>query len=409
MNTLLKYLKVFAILIASFFAFSVLVCLLPNQSIKKNIAKSVPDMVTDGCYHYGMINKRQFFMDNFTDAILLSQNYTLDKNQPVTSAMYVRRATTYTNTVEALDRQVNSDDGFQLVPYPRYWHGNSFLLRLFLLFSDYSFIRWLLYVISSILFLILGVKLFQTVGMRKTVAFVVGLLCVNIFITQFSMQFFTVVALALIASILMCKYYKNRKKVLLVSFIFGCLTSYFDLLTAPLLTCGLPLIVYLSAENEDPFKKRFFSLFLFALLWGLGYGLTWASKWTLGTIFTDINVYKDAFETTLYRTNTEYFSRLEAIHRNFKLLPTGFIYLISISLLLLALVFFNKKESKTNLLLFIVATFPFLWFLVVAQHSGWHPWFTYRILAISVISLWFILINFISWDKIRDIKSSIFH
>jgi hypothetical protein len=187
----------------------------------------------------------------------------------------------------------------------------------------------------------------------------------------------------------------------MISFIIGCLTAYLDLLTAPLLTCGLPLIVYLSVEDEDTFKKKLQSLFLFAVLWGVGYTFTWASKWALGTVFTDMNVFKDAFDTILYRAGSKGFSRVDAITSNFNLLPIVTVNLLLILLLPLVILFFNKKAIKTNLLLLIVATFPYLWYLVLAQHSWWHPWFTYRIQAISIIAVFFIFINFISWDKVN--------
>jgi len=402
---IIKYSIVFLTLIVVFFSYSVLVCLLPDQNIKKNIKISVINMAEAGNYPHGIIHKMPFKMDNFTDALFLSQNYSFDRNHPVNSVMLAKYAV-YQDflPLEASIRQVEVGD-VMFKEYPRYWHGNTFLLRPFLLFADYAFIRWLLYAVSSILFLLLGIKLFQTVGMAKTIAFATGLLCVNIFITQFSIQFFTVTCLSTIACILMCKYFKNRKKIFLISFIIGCLTAYFDLLSAPLLTCGLPLIIYLSAENEDNFKKKLQSLLWFSVLWGIGYALTWASKWTLATILTDMNVFKDAFESILYRTSSEDFSRLDVIETNYNLLPIIFINLIFTSLLVLAVVFFNKKAIKTNLLLLIVATFPYLWYLVLAQHSWWHTWFTYRIQAISIIAILFVLIDFISWDKIKKIKN----
>jgi hypothetical protein len=358
-------------------------------------------MREEGSYPYGIIHKRQCMMDNFTDALFLSQNYNFDSNKPVYSAMCCKHAVSSSGPLEAISRQVNFEE-VSFNNYPRYWHGNSFLLRPFLLFLDYSFIRWILYVVSSILLLLLGIQLFQTIGKIKTVAFMMGLLCVNVFITQFSMQFFTVVILSVIACMLMCKHFKNRKKILMISFIFGCLTAYFDLLTSPLLTCGLPLIVYLSAENEDSFKRKLQSLLLFAVLWGVGYALTWSSKWALGTIFTEINTFKDAYNSILYYTDSEEFSRFEVITSNFNLLPVVFINLLLTLLLPLVVIFFNKTAIKTNLLLLIVAMFPYLWYLFASQHSWWHSWFTYRIQAIAIIAMFFIFINFISWEKISN-------
>jgi len=399
-----KYLLVFISLIAIFFTYSVLVCSLPNKTIKKNVTKSVSDMVMpDGeNYPYAIIHKQECKMDNFTDAIILSQNYTIDNKQPLKSAMYGRFAKLHNfNIVEALERQTNSEE-IKLINYPRYWFGSTFLIRPFLLFTNYTVIRWVLYAVSSILFLVLGIKLFKITGTLRTVAFFMGLLFVNVFVTQFSIQFFSVVALSTIFCILICNHFENRKKILLLSFIIGCLTSYFDLLTTPLLTCGLPLIVYLLAEKEKVFSKRISTLLLFCLLWGIGYAFTWASKWGLGTIFTDMNVFQNAMETALYRTSIETNSRTDAIIANFSLLPLFIICLILSLLFPLVILFFNKKAIKTNLLLLLLTTFPYFWYLVLAQHTWWHYWFTYRIQAISISAIFIIFINFINWDKVSN-------
>jgi hypothetical protein len=400
---IIKFTIVFFTLIAIFFTYSVLVCLLPTKNIKKNVTKSVPAMVMEDGenYPYAIIHKQECKMDNFTDAIILSQNFTIDNSHPVQSAMYAKTSMQGGgNLVEALKKQTDLEE-VHIVEYARYWFGGTFLLRPFLLFTNYTIIRWMLYAVSSILLLILGIKLFQTTGVRKTIAFFLGLLFVNFYVTQFSMQFFSVSALAIVACILMCNHFKDRKKIILLSFIIGCITSYLDLLTTPILTCGLPLVVYLSAEKEGTFKERLSTIFFFVFLWGLGYALTWSSKWVLGTFLTDVNVFKSAFDTIFFRTSIETNTRLDAIISNYNLLPAFFIYLILLLMLPFVILFFNKREIKTNFLLLIVATFPYLWYLVLAQHTWWHWWFTYRMQAISLAALFIIFVNFISWDKMN--------
>jgi len=398
---IIKYTAVFFTLIAVFFTYSVLVCLLPTENIKKNIKKDANSMFEVGDYPYAIINKKQYQMDDFTDALILNINYSIDKKKPVRSVMLCEWSIyNYASPQQDLIRFTNDEKPDETVNYVRYWHGNSFLLRPLLLFADYSFIRWILYTVSSILLLILGIKLHKNLGMRKTAAFMFGLLCVNIIVTQFSIQFFPVITLSTIACILMCKYFKDRKKILLISFIFGCLTAYLDLFTTPLLVCGLPLLVYLSLAEEDTFKNRFLTLILFGFLWAIGYFFTWASKWGLATLLTDINVFENAFNQFIRWSDNENYSRFHAIIVNFNLLPIVVINLIFILLLPLVILFFNKKAIKTNLLLLIVAALPYLWYIVIAKPCWWHWWFAYRTQAISIIAVLFIFINFISWNKI---------
>ena len=396
---IIHYARIFTLLIAVFFSYSVLVCLLPTQTIRENIVKSAVDMEKEKTvYPSAIIRTKACQMDNFTDGIFLKQNYAINNKKPVQSAMEAGQARI---KFADLPHYKGTPEELGSAPYPRYWHGNSFILRPFLLIATYTEIRWILYAVSSLLMFILAVRLQQTLGMKRMIAFMAGLLYINIFVTQFSMQFFTVSALALIASIYVCSQHNDRRKILRMSFIIGCLTSYFDLLTAPFLTCGLPLLVYLcSTDNNGTFKTRLQTLFLFVVLWGAGYGLTWASKWVLGTILTDVNVFESAFNQVNYHASNKYGSRILVISQNFDLLPNGFLYTPLIALLLLAIVFFNKKAIQTNVLLFIAALSPYVWFLLTAQHSYRHWWFTYRIQAIAVSAVFLILVNFISWDKL---------
>ena len=404
-KAILKYILVFIGLIIIFISYSTVVCLFPTEKIKKNVGKDISNMVKEGDYPYAIINKKQYQMDNYTDALVLSINCGIDNTKPFSSVMYAKRyyCENVGSVAECVQQQIDKDEW--KLSYPRYWHGNSFLLRPFLFFTDYSTIRWILYTISNILLIILSIKLYQRLGIKKTVAFVVGLLFVNIFVTQFSIQFFPIITLAVIACILMCIYYKNRQKILLISFIVGCLTSYLDLFTTPLLTCGLPLIIYLSIENENSLKNRFLDLFLFGFLWAIGYFFMWFSKWGLATIFTDINVLENAFNQTVSWSNTDDFSRFDAIRENFRLLPMFFICMILTLLFPLVVFFFNKKNLKTNLLLLIVVTLPYLWYFIIARPCWWHWWFSYRTQAIAIIAVFFIFINFISWDKIKNLLS----
>jgi len=401
---LLKYVVVFITLITLFVGYAVLVSLLPTEKIKKHIETSANELLDDGDYPNAIMRKSQYQMDNFTDGLILSINYTIDNKKPFNSAMLCTWSTgkAGSNMTESLWQQSHDEDvGF--VNYPRYWHGNSFLIRPFLLFTNYETIRWIMYALSSILMLILGIKLFQKLGMLKTIAFATGLICVNIFVTQFSIQFFPVVVMSVIASILMCKYYDNRKKVLLTAFILGCCTAYFDLFTTPLLICGLPLIVYISLKTDEPFIRRLKTVLLFSCLWAFAYALCWMTKLTLATLLSDMNVFANAFDQFVGWSDTQKIARIDAITRTFGMLPIFFICLALSVLFLLTIFFFNKKEIKTNILLFIVALYPFVWFFLAALPSYWHWWFSYRAYAISIIALFFIFINFISWDKVEKL------
>ena len=405
MKLFIKLLKIFVLLIIALTIGSILICMLPNKTIKKNIEKSLPELLEQRNYPKAIIEKKSYQMDNFTDGIFLSQNYHIDPKSPVQSAMLVSIGVYSWDIAETLEQQINSNE-FSYRDYPRYWQGNTFLLRILLLLGTFSTIRWLLYVVSSLLICILCVKLYQNVGLPKMLIFMFGLLCVNIFVTQFSMQFFTVIALSMIASILICNKFQSKSGIIpIIFFVIGCLTSYFDLLTAPLLTLGLPLIVFIMLQEQYQqdisWKAGLKGIFLFSVIWAIGFAFTWGAKWAIGTALTEMNVFKDAYENILIRTSTEDYSRFDVIIENVNMLPLVFINIVVLCLALLAIFFFNKKGIKNFVFFLCISIFPYIWFLVLSNHSYLHSWFTYRIQAIAICGILLSLASLISWDKTK--------
>jgi len=72
MNSFLRFLKIFAILVISFFVFSVLSCMIPCKWYKKNIEKSLPELFEEGNYPKTILKGSQYQQDNFTDALILN-------------------------------------------------------------------------------------------------------------------------------------------------------------------------------------------------------------------------------------------------------------------------------------------------------------------------------------------------
>jgi hypothetical protein len=376
--------------------------MIPNNRIKHNIAESVPALLEQGNYPYAIIHKKEYTLDNFTDGIFLSQNYRIDPKEPVRSAMLMPIAVWSWDLPETLQQQVEGTD-LRYRDYPRYWNGNTLLLRPLLLLSHYSNIRWIMYAVSSLLLFLLFAKLYQKTGLKKMLAFAAGLICVNIFVMQFSLQFFSVAVLGIIGSILVCyNHESNPKSVPLIIFIIGCLTSYFDMLSTPLITLGLPLIVFLMLRKETSLKEGFKELILYSAIWVIGFACTWASKWLIGTLLTDVNVFADAYENMGLHTGSEVPSRIDVIIQNIDLLPAAFLYPVLGFLFLLSVFFFNKKGIKNSILLLFLSIYPIAWYFVLSGHSSIHYWFTYRSLAIFVICILLIFINLISWEKIKS-------
>lgn len=408
MKKVFHYIKVFAILIGSFILFAILSCLLPNEIVHRNIGNSANDFLLETDYPTAIIQGRAYTMDNFTDAIILELAYCMDQHHMVRSVFTPKMAVA--NKVMCVNLYALSVDGMQPNQnYSRYWHGTSFLSRFFFLFGNYNSIRYFLYLLTSLLLLATCFALYRTSGWVTTTGFFLGFVLLNGFVTQFSLQFATDVILALIFSMLVCRNYMDPKRMAMLLFIDGCMTCYFDLLTTPIMTIGLPMIVYLMLTVKTQEKASLVSgvknIVVPSALWGGGYLCTWFTKWILATILTPVNVLADGIKQTFFRAGTgENITRWGALKENLIQVPWVAVLVISIVLIILIACAFNKKYYKSVILLLPFMILPYCWYIFAANHSYLHCWFTYRNQMVTVSAWFFVLSLMVDWNKLIENK-----
>lgn len=432
-STLLRYCEVFVLMLACYLSFAFVACLMPNGKIQHHVTRSMEKGDLQSDYPHAILPIKQAQMDNFTDALILNQAYCINRGNLLNSMMLLPRADYgMVDQTANLQHLLQGESGQQMITYPRYWHGSTFLMRYLLVVFDYPAIRLILYILSSLLFAVLLLALWKTDGRIAVMAVITSFLLLYGFVMQFSIQFFPVLALALIGSIVVCRWLYNPGKVSLCLFIVGSLTAYFDLLTVPLLTFGLPITLFCyfrgrmrqtalmaanSAANEKiisvsflshgqyPFGKDIVQATRMGLAWAVGFGLTWISKWLIATLTTPVNVFLDAFGKVSERAGAQSdnvwgladFSRWHAVTSNAQLLPYKVLIIIILLLALLAIVRFNKKGWKTSLLLLGISLLPYVWYFVVANHSYQHWWLTYRAQMFSVTALLLAMANIVDW------------
>jgi hypothetical protein len=154
MNTLLKYLKVFAILIASFFVFSVLSRLMPYESVRKNIEKSLPDLQYEESNPKAILNEMKYHQDDFTHALIINIIASSDSKRPIWSAManpffFQAPDIECWYAFKHLDYKIKNIDSPPNEFYCRYWFGSASVTKILLLVINYQQIKWLLYVVST--------------------------------------------------------------------------------------------------------------------------------------------------------------------------------------------------------------------------------------------------------------------
>lgn len=286
--------------------------------------------------------------------------------------------------------------------YERYWHGYAVLLKplmLLLSYTDIVFLNIVLQLSLIVLILYLFDKrdlkylqlpflIFQAVNLQFVVA-----LCLD-----YSVCFYLYTA----ALVTLLGWPKIRIQYPFFFMVTGMATAYLDLLTWPLVTLAVPLIVFLSMEKEN-LTAALKKLAVSTLFWSIGYAGQWAGKWIVATIFLDDNIILDAIRQLGLRSSSEIIetgetvSWLDVIRRNLSVFDkSGYqILFVSISLWLVFILVQKARSAsfcmqniiKEAIPYLVIASYPVFWYLLTKNHSFSHCWMTWRILSISVFAV----------------------
>ena len=290
--------------------------------------------------------------------------------------------------------------------YPRYWHGYLAFLKPLMVVLSYSQIRYLYMMLYMMLFTAVVMNLAKTVNAAAAYTWTISLVMAYFVILPFSLQYSSVFLLMFIAMLRLNKIYHgfDWKQMGIFFLIIGMLTSYLDFLTAPLITLGMPLVYLILLQQkqygDESFYRNIYSIGINSFLWGVGYLGNWAAKWGLASIVLGKNVIADGLSQGFNRVGgiEDQTSILGAIAYNlFAIIPPGiegkdlkwFVAFGIVILLILLVIFLRFRASKNTLInqipLLMMMCYPYMWYVVVSNHSQIHYIFTYRI---QIITLW---------------------
>lgn len=409
MKSFVRYLVLLLGVLVFFILFSLASALLPSKPIATNIEHSLKDVLHLPDYPQPLINGSKHNLDYAMDGIITNIIYSIDNSKPLQSLLlcrwHINEEEAYVSQWYNLAYGIEHKDRLPQVVYGRYWHGNSFLFRFLFLMMDYNEIKWVIYILSSLLFLITTVFIYKRLGLLKAIALLSGLFFVNAYLMQFSMQMSPILFITLAGMLLTSRMQADDQKRLFSLFLFlGASTAYFDLLTASFLTFGMPFLVWFGIAQEGKnftLKKISFHFLITGSMWLLAYAFIWVSKWFLVALFTDFHIWKDVAHHLLMRSDTVETGRMLAVRINFNNLPLVWINLILLLLAIRAAVRFNIKAVGAAAFLLAIALLPYIWYLLLANHSFIHHWFTYRVQAftISAVFLAFLLLRKDEYNK----------
>lgn len=407
-----KYLLVFVTILLVLFGLLLITCSFPSSAIKNNIEDSLKTLKKEGnrkvCF---IINKFQFQeFDNYSDSLMINTAYSIDNKNPLYSAFTAKK-----NYVPGITKKIFKDEIGELkssskndihdevsdlentltgkceesFEYAKYWHGYLIFLRPLLLIFDYQQIRLILTFILALLAIFIITSIAEDQSRTIASIFLITLVNVEYFYIGLSLLNSITFLIMMISSLILVKRFDKIKDFGLFFFIIGMCTSFFGLLDVPLLTYGVPLILYYIYKKEKG-KGDFKELVKFSLLWLIGYSLMWISKWILMDIIYGRNLIKIGIGQVLYRSIGGKVTPIQSISYNM------FMVIIPLILTLFIIFYFyirycknmNKENLRKGIIFIIISLIPFIWYSMFSNHSLYHYFFfTYRLLFITLVAI----------------------
>ena len=371
------FVKTFFILIAVFFVSMTLVYCIPTSWIQGNVEKSIEVLEGEGEYPMYFFYRHSAIIDIHTDKLMyesLIQNR--DYYNPIQAAMSINQ-------------------------YPRYWHGYQVLLRPLTVVFQVQELRYLGMLTFHLLFFWSAWLMAKKTKPLYAMFYVLTVASGYVVFLPVCFQFLTTFLVLFVSLIVLLRRYDKNKplpavKWMLYFFVVGMVENFFDFLTYPILTLGIPLVLLLWLRVRDEqadFRSNFWFMFKASLTWFFGYALTWISKWLLSAAILGVRYFWRTMSVVQYRlegSEEEPLDRIGTIQRNLKawlnVQDGGVISWSKIALLILivavVLIIWRKlkdwKAVGAYLPILFVAAYPYIWYLVMSNHSQIHYWYTYR-------------------------------
>lgn len=395
-----KIFKLALILLIGMFGGTVLLLIvnaLPTGRMQKHIAESTSVMEAEGDYPMLMNGYISSRLDNFTDSIMLVTSANkADANLVDRTVNMYRVNYEDKRPSEVLVAYGRGKAGYTVSGYPRYWHGYQLALKPLLLIFNYQEIRYVNMCVQLLLISFIVAIMWKKNMKLYVLPYVIMIFSLMPISVALSLQFSAVFYVTNISVLLLLFWFESiqaTENTLAFFLGVGMATSFFDFLTYPLVTCGIPLVFYFILKKKGSFLSDFWETIQYGFIWAVGYGGMWAGKWIIGSILLRKNIINDAIAAIFNRTSSEDYGRKEAILNNMSAMfetPMKYIFLLSVLVLFFSLVMKMVRDKKIYLKNFhylLIAAIPFVWYMVLANHSCVHFWFTYRELSIFIFAI----------------------
>lgn len=410
-NIFTKGSSIFIAFLIAAMSMNLLAFLLPNEPIHKHVENASELFAYEESFPTVLHDYRSTIYDNNTDAwMLLLAEYEGDESLLQKSLMGYYSL--YTLEPSGLIGSknipyVNGGERLTTNFYPRYWHGWIFPLRLLLQFFDYKDIRAINYFVTLSLIVSIIYLMSKNKISKAIIPFTIGLLTIVPATTSLCMSYFEITFIILVSIILILSKTNTIEKKLgfpLFFMIIGLCIGYFDFLTYPILSLGLPMVFVLLLENVEKIRINE-SLVVFVIkcsvMWAIGYIGMWSMKWIIASLFTDFNVIGDAINQIKIRmshhlnSEDEKISSFMAIKNNLGVYFKATYILFFVGGIISSVIYAfknryiidnDKRTIERIICLFLLVMYPIVWWGLMANHSYLHAHFTSKSIFLVVIS-----------------------
>ena len=291
----------------------VLVFLLPVGPMRRNVEKSVGDMLKTGdeipedAFSKYLWKNRE----TYTDAIMVQNAIERlpDKNA-YEHAMWMYHydleedVWTPEDSLKAFCESHENVNNMYLHIYARYWHGYLLYLKPLLLLFSWKHVVWLELAVQIALMIWVLITAIRKQNAGDAAVTLGSFLFMKPVLVLISLTMSVCWILTLLAVEYMLLHHDRlHEKGQYPEFflIIGILTSYFDFLTYPITTLGIPLCCYFLLES-DRLWNNIKRLTGFSVSWAIGYAGMWAAKWVIADLTLHTGTIKDAIWSIIGRT-----------------------------------------------------------------------------------------------------------
>lgn len=394
---------------------------LPTARIAHNVRLSVQSL--DGSWETGEIPYEQLVkgyltaqLDNTTDAtMLLAAAHQND--QPLLQRAANVPTYTYHGMYSALiEYGQTGTANLRSANSARYWLGFLVWLKPLLIVASYMDIRIMLMGAQLLLLCAVVAAMAHRRLVRAVPALAVALLAITPAVVGFSIQFSSVYTLMLLGmlTLLLCPRLAGTGLPIAAFFLLtGMATSYFDYLTYPVATFGLPFLTALLLRPAASIRQGLTRFVMLLAAWLAGYFGMWAGKWVIAALFGgDPWFWPNLLAKVAQRGAMQsegapltlagvYASVLRVFAKRGYLLPAAALGAAYAVLLARLAVRRTRRAGRSAPLtpvargawrstcpaVALTGLLPFVWYACTANHTVNHTFFTSRALVVSGFAL----------------------